>query len=307
MNKIIAITLFGLFSVFNSIAQEQDTVLYALMPKIPASIAEPSLRANYLALHYWDNFNFLDSVKLKQNKLLERGFADFIDLLSMTSKETTELAIKTLMKKAEIDPDLIITFALLSEKYLYEPDSPLSDDEKYILFMRYMINSPKVAEDNKIRPKFMLDCVLKNRKGEVASDFTYTQINGDTGTLHGIEADYTLLFFKNPTCEECNKLTKKLIFSSTVNDLINRGDLKVLTVYLLDETDEWINHASSVLHSWIYARDAEGKINAKGIYNIKRYPTIYLLDKDKKVILKDTDYERIEKYLNEKDDGRKKN
>jgi hypothetical protein len=297
MNKIITITLLSIFQVFSSIAQEQDAVLYSLMPKIPASITEPVRRANYLALHYWDNFNFLDSVKLKQNRLLERSFVDFIDLLSMTSKDTTELAINTLMKKAEIDPDLIITFAILSEKYLYEPDSPLNDDEKFIPFMRYMIHSKKVDEDNKIRPKFMLDYVLKNRTGEVAGNFTYTLINGDTGTLHNIKADYTLLFFKNPTCEECNKMTGKLISSSTVNNLTDRGKLKVLTVYLLDETDEWINHASSVPHSWIYARDAEGKINAEGIYNIKRYPTVYLLDKDKKVLLKDVDFEQIENFF----------
>ncbi|MDR2384487.1 MAG: DUF5106 domain-containing protein [Tannerella sp.] len=273
--------------------------MYSLMPKIPSTLTETSQRADYLALHYWDNFDFLDFVKLKKDELLERGFADFIDLLSITSKETMELAINILMKKAEIDPDLIITLATLSEKYLYEPNSPLGDEEKFIPFMRYMINSRKVVEENKIRPRFMLEYVLKNRLGEVANNFTYKLINDDTGTLHSIEADYTLLFFKNPTCEECNKLAKKLIFSPIVNDLVKDGKLKILTVYLLDDVDEWRNHASSVLHSWIYARDAEGKINLEGIYNIKRYPTVYLLDKDKKVVLKDTNFERIEKFLKE--------
>jgi hypothetical protein len=300
MNKIITITLLGFLAVFNAVAQKQDATLYSLMPKIPSNITNASQRANYLALHYWDNFNFLDSVQLRQNNLLEHSFVDFIDLLSMTHKDTTELAINNLMKKAEIDPDLVITLAILSEKYLYESDSPLNDEEKFIPFLRYMINSRKVAEENKIRPKFLLEYVLKNRLGEVANNFTYELINGNKGTLYRIDADYTLLFFKNPTCEECNKLTKKLIFSSAVNGLVTKGKLKVLTVYLLDDVDEWKNHASSVLNSWIYARDAEGKINDEGLYNIKRYPTIYLLDKDKKVILKDIDFERLEKYLTDK-------
>ena len=297
MSKAIIITLLGILGVFHSVAQRQDSTLFNLMPKIPAEITEPSQRANYLAIHYWDNFDFLDSMKLKQNMLLERSFVDFIDLLSITAKDTTDLAIQTLMKKAEIDPDLIITFAMLSEKYLYEPDSQLSDEEKFIPFMRYMINSQKVAPENKIRPKFMLEYVLKNRKGEQANDFTYTLINGDTASLYTIDADYTLLFFKNPTCEECNRLTRQLIFSSIVNNLISQRKLKILTIYLLDDVEEWKNHASSVLHSWIYARDAEQKISDEVLYNIKHYPTIYLLDKDKKVLLKDTDFEKLEKYL----------
>jgi hypothetical protein len=299
MNKIITITLLSFWAVFNSIAQKEDSTLYSLMPKIPASIIDPSQRANYLAFHYWDNFDFLDSVKLKQNSLLEHGFVDFIDLLSIVSKDTIELAISTLMKKAEIDPDLIIMLAILSEKYLYEVDSPLSDEEKFIPFLRYMVSSRKVADENKIRPQFMLEYVLKNRTGEAASDFTYTLVNNDTGTLYSIRADYTLLFFKNPTCEECNQLTKRLIFSNVINDLIAKDKLKILTVYLLDEVDEWKEHASSVLNSWIYARDAEQKIEAKGLYNIKRYPTIYLLDKDKKVLLKDTDFNKLETYFKE--------
>jgi thioredoxin-related protein len=204
------------------------------------------------------------------------------------------------MKKAvSEDPDAMILFAVLSEKYLYEADSPYCDEEKFIPFMRFMVNSPKLTDTDKIRPKFLLSYVLKNRIGEPANDFTYTLINGDTATLYSINADYTLLFFKNPTCEECNDMANRLIFSSVVNDRIQQGKLKILTVYLFDDTDEWKSHASSVLNSWIYSRDAEQKINAQGIYNIKKFPTIYLMDKDKRVILKDTNFKQLEKYLKE--------
>jgi thioredoxin-related protein len=297
MNKIIIINLLCVLGIFHSTAQRQDSTLFNLMPKIPITITDPSQRANYLAIHYWDNFNFLDSTKLKQNKLLERGFVDFIDLLSITSKDTVELAIRILMKKAEIDPDLIITFAILSEKYLYEPDSPLVDEEKFIFFIRYMIDSQKVAKENKIRPQFMLEYVLKNRIGKQANNFIYTLLNGDTASLHTLKANYTLLFFKNPTCEECNKMTRLLTTSPTINNLISQDNIKILTVYLLDDIEEWKSHAFSVPNSWIYARDTRQKIQTKGLYNIKRYPTIYLLDKNKKVLLKDTDFKQLENYL----------
>jgi hypothetical protein len=299
MNKIITITLLSFLTALHSVAQKQDPVLNSLMPKIPSSLTATSQRANYLALHYWDNFDFLDTVKLSHDRLLERCFVDFISLLSIVPKDTVELAVNALMKRAEIDPDAVITFAMLGEKYLYESDSPLNDEEKFIPFLRYMLSSRKVSEANKIRPRFLLEDVLKNRPGNVAADFTYMLINGKTGTLHRITADYTLLFFKNPACEECNKMTKQLTSSSTVNDRVNRGTLKILTVYLFDDVNEWKEHAPSVPNTWIYARNPDEKIIGERIYDVRRFPTVYLLDKNKKVILKDVSFEKLENYLKE--------
>ncbi|MDR1524693.1 MAG: DUF5106 domain-containing protein [Tannerella sp.] len=274
-----------------------DDVLRNLLPEMPEGLTEPSQRAAYLVLHYWDKYDFNDTAFLMTNDLLERSFVDFLDIASLVPGDTLDKSVSLLMKKAEEERTVFLFLSKLSEQYLYNPESPVYDEEKLIPFLRQEIKSPLLSDTEKIRPGFLLENVMKNRTGYTANDFTYTLKDEKTGTLHAICADYVLLYFNDPTCEDCHMLTRRLIVSPIINGFIKRGKLKILTVYTNDDMDAWEKYASSVLNSWIYSRDAGQKINAEGIYNIKRFPTIYLLDKDKKVLLKDTVFEKLEDYF----------
>ena len=278
-------------------AQDKETKSVVMMPEIPSDLTEPSQRANYLVLHFWDNFNFRDTAFLMADHLLERSFVDFVDLLSLVPEQTVNQAIHTFLKKPEDDRALFSYILKLSERYLYEPESPICNEEILIPIMQYAIQSSLLTGNEKIRPKFLLDNILKNRIGTVANDFTYTLINGETGNLHAIKADHTLLYFNDPECDDCMMLIKKLTVSPVINQLVQSGKLKIITVYVNDDLEAWKKHAPEVLRSWLYAYDAEQKINPEGIYDIKQFPTLYLLDRDKKVILKDTSFDKLENYF----------
>ncbi|MDR0699283.1 MAG: DUF5106 domain-containing protein [Tannerella sp.] len=277
--------------------QLEDSLLLNMMPDIPKEITEPSQRATYLVMHYWDKYDFGDTSFLMTDKLLERSFVDYADLLSFVSGDTMAKSVSSLMKKAESQRETFLFISKLSEQYLYNYDSPICDEEKLILFLQQELKSPVLNDAEKIRPQFLLRSVMQNRIGQTANDFTYTLADDKTGTLHALDTDYILLYFNDPECEDCLLLTRRLIVSPIINDFIKQGRLKILAVYTNDDVEAWKKHASAVLNSWIYSRDAEQRINMEGIYNIKRFPTIYLLDKDKKVLLKDTTFEMLENYF----------
>jgi hypothetical protein len=281
----------------NCFAQEPEARLLEMMPEIPSEIKEPSQRAEYLVMHFWDKFNFRDTSFLMTDHLLERSFVDYLDLLSIVSDETTEKSINTLMKKTEEKHSIFSFILKLSERYLYEPESPLCNEEKLIPFLQYAIHSSLLDDAEKIRPTFLLESISKNRTGTIANNFAYTLINGETDNLYNIKSEYTLLYFNDPECEDCIMLIKRLMASPVISNLINQGKLKILTVYVNDDMEAWKKHASDVSASWIYSHDARQKINIEGIYNIKQFPTMYLLGKDKKVLLKDTTFENLEKYF----------
>ena len=48
---------------------------------------------------------------------------------------------------------------------------------------------------------------------------------------------------------------------------------------------------------WIVGWNRQGDISNKTLYEIRATPTVYLLDKQKKVILKDASIEQIIQYL----------
>jgi hypothetical protein len=289
--------VFNMIIFLSCYAQQQEAALLRMMPDIPAEITEPAQRAGYLVVHYWDKYDFRDTAFLMKDDFLERSHVDYLDLLSFVPENVREQSAGLLMKKAGEWKEMFLFFSKLNEQYLYNPDSPVCDEEKYILFLQEELRSPLLNETEKIRPRFLLESVMKNRAGQVANDFVYTLIDGQTGTLHAVKADYTLLYFIDPECEDCRMLTGQLTASPVINDLIRQERLKVLAVYPHDQVETWKEHASAVPGSWIYAHDAGLKIDMEGIYNIKRFPTMYLLDKDKKVLLKDTDFEKLDDYF----------
>ena len=278
-------------------AQEAESVLLKMMPDIPSEITDPSQRAEFFVTHFWDKFDFCDSSSWMTDHLLERCFVDYLDLLSLVPDETRDPSIQSLLKKSEVNNSLFNYVLKLSEQYLYDPESPVCDEEKLFPFLQYAFQSSALNDTEKFRLKYLLKCISQNRIDSVANNFTYTLMNGETGNLHDIKADYTLLYFNDPECDDCRMLIKQLIVSPIINQYVQSGRLRIITVYVNDDLESWKKHAPEVLHAWIYAYDAEQIVNTETIYDIKRFPTLYLLDQDKKVISKDINFQTLEDYF----------
>jgi len=298
---ILSILLGAICLMASVYCQAQDTEREAalkMLPSIPDELKDVSERAAYLAMHYWDKYDFRDTALMMRDNLLERGFADYCDVLSLTSDDIVSASIDSLMKKAENERFIFRLFSELSEKYLYEPASPVYDEKKFVHFLEYMTKTAFLDDIEKIRPAYLLESLSKNNTGDIAEDFVYTLADDRQGSLHEVEAAFTLLYFSDPGCEDCQMLTRQLIVSPIVNSMIKSGRLKILSVYTHDDLDLWKEYAAKVLHSWIYARDAEQVIESENLYNIRKFPTLYLLDKDKRVIIKDASFGQVEDYFN---------
>ena len=185
----------------------------------------------------------------------------------------------------------------LADKYLYDPNSPMRNEELYISVLDAMLKSPILDDTEKIRPKARRALAQKNRIGTKALDFTYTLANGKQGTLYALKAPYTLLFINNPGCHACNETIKALKQSPTISQAIAQHKVKVLSLYPDIDLAEWQKHLSDFPSDWINGYDKKQMIDQKNLYDLKAIPTLYLLDKDKTVLLKDATAEEIEEYL----------
>jgi thiol-disulfide isomerase/thioredoxin len=185
----------------------------------------------------------------------------------------------------------------MADKYLYDPNSPVRNEEAYLSFARDMSECRFV--DSTLRKSYDYSarmCSL-NRIGQKATDFTFTGLTGKKMTLFGIKADITLLFFSNPGCPACEGITKALIADRKVNDLIASGKLAVANVYIDQELDKWRAFAKNYPTTWLTGYDQNYIIRTDVLYNVRAIPSLYLLDKDKKVIMKDAPQENVLSYL----------
>ena len=132
---------------------------------------------------------------------------------------------------------------------------------------------------------------------ERANDFTYTLASGEQHTLYALRSDMVLLYFYDPTCEDCHLLMSQLEASTIVNRLIDDQKLTVLAVYPEDDTETWNKYADHIPPQWINGYDKGVKIHTEGIYLIKSFPTLYLLDKEKMICLKEMTFDELENKL----------
>lgn len=263
------------------------------LPQIPPVLTSPGERASYLVAHYWDGFDFSDTTLISRPEITEQAFADFLDVLPHVSPDESVKALRRLMASASADRSMLMYFADLAEKYLYDPNSPFRNEEFYIPVLEYIVSSPDLAEVYKIRPRYRLELALKNRPGDVAVDFAYTLPDGKGGRLSEVKSEYTVLFFNNPDCADCISTKAFIAGSALFGKLLAAKRLTVVAVYPDGDLSLW--KKTTYPPAWI--NGSNPALSGARLYDLKAMPTLYLLDRNKRVILKDAPVERIEEWL----------
>lgn len=268
------------------------------LPDIPQVLTSHEDRAAYLVSHYWDNFDFVDTTFVSKPEVTEQAFVDFINILSYVPEDKGKKALINLMDSASINNTVFIHFMNLAEKYLYDPNSPFRDEELYIPILNTVIESSQLDETYKARPRHQLKTAMKNRPGCVAADFVYTLSTGTYAKMSSIKSDYTILFFNNPDCHDCQRVKNYIKDSAIFNYLTQANStpsLSILAIYPDADIPLWkrADYPAMMINSY----DAGQVITNKELYDLKAIPTFYLLDSEKKVIMKDASIEQIEAWL----------
>lgn len=269
-------TLFVLWACTLVQAQAQQSFPY---PAIPDTLRSVEQRAGYLSEHYWDNYNFADTLLLKSKEVTEQGFVNFIDILNrfnldnaskgvahkdiaqkgitrkdITQKDITQKGIACFTRKAFSNAAAKERFENLIEHYFEDQLSPVRNDRVYLMFLEEMKNSPCFDETEKERIAFKIKTTNKNLPGDIAINFKFKDENGKEYQLSDYKDQKVILYFYDPDCENCHEV------SAWLKQQTIPADIKVLKM-IAD------NHISY-------------------IYSLKNMPTIFLLDKENKVILK---------------------
>lgn len=274
-----------------------DTITVFTLPSIPPMLNTPELRADYLVQHYWDNVNFADTNYVHHPDVTEQAWANYVDILKLVPAKSADAALKGVFAQAEKEKRCYLYLAELADKYLYDPNSPLRNEELYISVLDALLSTPVLSDVEKIRPKARRELAQKNRIGTKALNFTYTLASGKKSSLYAMNASYTLLFINNPGCHACAETIEALKNATTINRALTLKSLQILSLYPDEEVDEWKRHLSDFPSAWINGYDAQQTIKEKNLYDLKAIPTLYLLDKEKKVLLKDVTAAEIEQYL----------
>ena len=246
-------------------SQPQQSFPY---PALPDTLRSVEQRAGYLSEHYWDNYNFADTLMLKSEEVTEQGFVNFIDILGRFSPAIAQKGTAGFTRKAFTTAAAKERFESLIEHYFENPQSPLRNDRVYLLFLEEMKNSPCFDEAEKERLAFKIKTTNKNLPGDIAINFNFKDENGKSHQLSDYRDQKVILYFYDPDCENCHKV------SAWLKQQTIPADIKVLKII----ADNPISH----------------------IYSLRAMPTIFLLDKGNLVVLKDCTAQELIAYVSSK-------
>lgn len=236
---------------------------------------------------YWTDFDFKNKKLIEHPELIKQPALSFLGLLNQYSQQESKHALELFMDKLLTVDTLIVKFTVdeVFEKFLYRADSPVRNENYYLIVVNSLIKSDRLNTLDKERFKFQKKVITVNQVGSVANNFSYITNEGQYGELAKIEAEYLLIYFNNPDCHECKRIKELMENSDEINRGLQTKQLVVLSVY--PDSNESIWKKTIYPDGWINSYNIDQSIVNNSLYDLRAIPSLYLLDKNKRVLIKD--------------------
>jgi thiol-disulfide isomerase/thioredoxin len=300
-----------------TIAKAPNSFLSVLLkamkePEVPqndAAAKSDSLFAyHYFKNHYWDGVNLMDD-RMARTPFFEPKIDRYFETLVYPSPDSVIKELDMMLSYASVNEELqrflLLKFVnrYLNQKYMWEDAVFVHLFEKYFAQNSY----PWLTDQGK---KIITDraySLMSNIMGSPAAEIDLPDSNGVSKNLYGVEAPFVLVTIWDPTCGHCKETLPKL--DSMYQAKWKGHGLKIFA--LAKETDgtrkDWTSFISDHhLNEWIhvyYSKEADKAriaANTPGysqLYDVQSFPTLYLLDKDKRIIAKKVTAEQVDDIL----------
>lgn len=246
---------------------------------------------------YWDGYNFNDTLLILDSDVVEQKLVDFIHMFSKEENTAVKAALFNMLNKASLNKKVFDYFLIQYEHYLYDPNSPFHNDVYYLPVVEYVIESEMTEAWEKEKYSSIYRTLSKNMPGELSNDFTFINVFGAAQTFHNIDSPYKLLIFYDPDCEHCDMILKDIQRSSVIQKKIDDNKAKVVTIFPWNDYVRWKDYQLHIPIKWLNGFDRYSSILHDEIYELRAFPTIYLIDESNRVVLKDITLQQVERFF----------
>lgn len=280
-------------------------MLLALLWAMPMAGQTPlQQRADSVTATFWDTFFTQDdSVRLRSAEAkpthtsieTEQRVVDFLALLPHATDGGRQVAVDRWLSLATHSDSCLQLMADLAEKYLFDQESPMRDEQLYMLVLQRLATTPHMAVAT--RSQHQLQLLSRNAPGTIATDFAFATADGQRHTLHTTATDRLLLLvFYDPDCHQCRDALFTLRHSSLLSQAVAQRRLSVVAVYAGDDRQLWLDTCTEMPPAWTVAT-ATDRLTQQQLYMLEPLPQLYLLSPEKKVLLRGAKPTDIVAYL----------
>ena len=291
---------------------EQFTALPFPDVQLPSMISGQQEALEYMAVNYWNGMTDPSRRNYPSDSLLvsgvrrgdvEQKFADWTSIMEYAGNGIWSKAVGNLYDRAlacerkDTASQVFETFVDLFQKYYYNPNSPMRNEDVYYHFVSRYASYEGLTDVEKAKYEREARLCALNRIGTRASDFRFADRRGNITNLYDIKAELTLLFFSNPGCDACMNIINVLREDPVISSMVASGRLAVANIYIDEDIQAWRSYMPVYPEEWYNGFDPDMILRSNEIYAIRAIPSLYLLDSEKRVIMKDAPEERLFRYL----------
>lgn len=262
-------------------------------------ITDSSFQYRYYKKHYFDYVDLTDD-RLIRTQFLHSKLAYYFDKLIIPAPDTVIKESKIILDKTFNNEEVFkYTLQYLFNKY--NNSNIMGMDKAFVFFAEnYYLNGVAYWADSTWLKKVedRVREIKPNLIGNKAPEIRLYGLHDEIISLHHIDAEYTIIFFFEPSCGHCKKATPLM---KAVSEKYWEKGVEVLAVYTQVDKKEWTTFIEEQgLENWINAWDPYHQSRFRQYYDVRATPSIYLLDKNKYIIGKRIDIDTVDKILEDK-------
>ncbi len=292
---------------FNSIAEKyprslNTRIVRAAQPvKMPDALQKPeaddTARYYYYKQHYFDNLDLGDERLLRTNFLFKR-VEYYITKLTPQIPDSINASIDRILSPMKKDGDMF-KYYLVHFLNKYAKSKVVGMDAVYVHIVKnYYEKGLAPWTDEETYGK-----IIKNARslepiliGKIAPDFRMKKRDGSPLTLSEVKSDYVVLYFWDADCGHCKKSSPKMkeFYSKFKNTNVQ---MLAICTEIRDEVKKCWDTIDEREYEWLNLVDPFIQSNYKANYYINSTPQIFILDKDKKIIMKRIGAEQLSNVM----------
>ena len=263
---------------------------------------DPDFPRHYYIKHYWDNIDVGERGFLR-TPIYESRLDYFIKILNPIPDSLFYEINNFIRKVYDAGDSLMFQYTATRLLTMYDTSKIIGYDAVMVSIAEEWFLSGKafwVDTTSLKKIKDRVDKITPTKIGNIAYNMQKMQsIDDKYYTLHNIPAEYLIIIFYEPSCGHCKKVLPKLV--KEYSDTLKAMGVKVFSVNNLYDREEWlkfIDDKEMKIDGWYNVWDGPyPHSNFKNFYDIYSTPTIFILDKDKKIICKRLGVEQIKDFL----------
>ena len=124
----------------DNVAQQSEQV--AFQPPVPPALLSKEQQQAYMVEHYWDTFDFSDTVSLSKMDTQQLLTAFTVYVAGYLNDSNAAEPMRRLMERASASRQMFDFFMQMAEFVLHNPNSQYRSDEKYIPVLEVATFSP---------------------------------------------------------------------------------------------------------------------------------------------------------------------